>query len=56
MPDLTFKPVRHDHARFMTRARKRRRFAAAYYALALKYQLARQMLKAYRNAAAPSTY
>lgn len=56
MPDLTFKPVRHDHARFMTRARKRRGFAEAYDALALEYQLARQMLKAYRNAAAPSTY
>jgi DNA-binding XRE family transcriptional regulator len=46
MPELTFKPVRHDHERFMTRARKRRGFAEAYDALALEYQLAGQMLKA----------
>ncbi len=55
MSDLTFKPVRHDHARFMNKARKRRGFAEAYDALALEYQLARRILNAYRNAAAPST-
>lgn len=56
MPELTFEPVRHDHERFMTKARRRRGFAEAHDALAFDYQLARQMLKAYRNAAAPSTH
>lgn len=46
MPDLKFKPVRHDHKEFLAKAGKRKGFAKEYEALALEYQLASQMLKA----------
>lgn len=46
MPDLKYKPVRHDHAKFLARAKRRRGFTEAYEALALEYTLADQMLKA----------
>lgn len=40
------KPVRHSHKDFLATAEVREGFAKAYDALALKYQLANQMLKA----------
>ena len=46
MAELKYKPVPHDHAAFMARARARKRFARAYEALELEYQVAGQMLKA----------
>lgn len=46
MPELTFKPVRHNHKEFLARAVKRQGFAPAYDALAIEYQLANQMLRA----------
>ena len=46
MPDLKYKPVRHDHAKFLARAKRRPGFTEAYEALALEYTLADQMLKA----------
>lgn len=46
MPDLKFKPVRHNHKEFLAKAAKRRGFSKEYEALALEYQVASQMLKA----------
>jgi DNA-binding XRE family transcriptional regulator len=46
MANLNYKPVAHDHERFLARASKRKGFAEAYEALELEYQLASQMLKA----------
>ena len=46
MADLEPKPVRHDHAAFLAEARKREGFDEEYEALALEYELARQMLRA----------
>lgn len=46
MADLKFKPVAHDHAAFLTKAKRREGFGEAYDALALEYALANQMLKA----------
>ncbi len=46
MADLKCKPVPHDHAAFLAKARERKGFAAAYESLELEYQLAAQMLKA----------
>ena len=46
MPDLKHKPVAHDHAAFVAKARARKGFDEAYEALALEYELASQMLKA----------
>ena|SRR6187402_579222 len=46
MAELKYKPVPHDHAAFLKRARARKGFAQAYDALELEYELARQMLKA----------
>jgi len=46
MADLTFKPVRHDHAEFIAKAKQREGFAEAYDGLELEYALANQMLKA----------
>ena len=46
MADVKYKPVRHDHARFLAKARQRPGFSEAYEALALEYALADQMLKA----------
>jgi len=46
MADLKFKPVRHDHRQFLARARKRKKFARAYEALGLEYDLAGELLKA----------
>jgi DNA-binding XRE family transcriptional regulator len=46
MAELKYKPVPHDHKAFLAKAGARRGFTAAYDALALEYQVARQMLKA----------
>jgi DNA-binding XRE family transcriptional regulator len=44
--ELKYQPVRHDHAAFVAKARQRKGFGEAYDALALEYQIARQMLAA----------
>ncbi len=46
MADLKFKPVRHNQAEFLAKAKQRAGFAEAYEALELEYALAGQMLKA----------
>jgi DNA-binding XRE family transcriptional regulator len=46
MPELKFKPVRHSHKEFLTKAATHKGFIEAYDALALEYQVANQMLKA----------
>jgi DNA-binding XRE family transcriptional regulator len=46
MAELKYKPVPHDHKAFLAKAGARRGFTAAYDALKLEYQVARQMLKA----------
>ncbi len=46
MAELKFKPVRHSHKEFLSKAAAREGFAEAYDALALEYQVANQMLKA----------
>lgn len=43
MAELTYQPIRHDHAAFLKKARKRRGFKAAYDALAVKYAVASEM-------------
>ena len=46
MVNIEYKPVRHDHAAFLKKAKKRRGFAAAYDALAVEYSVAKEMLAA----------
>lgn len=46
MDDLEYKPVKHDHKRFMEIARQKEGFQEAYDALELEYQIASQMLRA----------
>jgi DNA-binding XRE family transcriptional regulator len=46
MAELKYTPVPHDHKAFLAKARKRKGFSEAYEALALEYELAKQMLKA----------
>lgn len=46
MADLKYKPVRHDHAEFLAKAKQRPGFAEAYDSLELEYVLAGQMLEA----------
>lgn len=46
MADLKYKPVRHNHAEFLAKARRRPGFTEAYDSLELEYALAGQMLKA----------
>ena len=46
MAETKYRPVRHDHAAFLKRARKRRGFQAAYKALAVEYAVANEMLAA----------
>jgi DNA-binding XRE family transcriptional regulator len=46
MPELEFKPISHEHTEFLGRAAKCEGFTEAYEALALEYELARQMLSA----------
>jgi len=46
MADLKYKPVRHNHAEFLAKAKQRPGFDEAYESLELEYALASQMLKA----------
>jgi DNA-binding XRE family transcriptional regulator len=46
MADLKYKPVPHDHRKFMEKARARKGFAEAYDALELEYQVVNQMVEA----------
>jgi DNA-binding XRE family transcriptional regulator len=45
LAELKCKPVRHDHARFLAKAKQRPGFAEAYESIELKYALASQLLK-----------
>lgn len=46
MANLKHKPVPHNHAEFLAKAKKRNGFSAAYAALDLEYRVVSQMLKA----------
>ncbi len=46
MANLKHKPVPHNHAEFLAKAKKRSGFSAAYAALDLEYRVVSQMLKA----------
>lgn len=46
MAELKYKPVRHNHAAFLAKAKQRPGFTEAYESLELEYALASQMLKA----------
>ena len=46
MNELKYQPVSHRHKKFLEKARAKKGFDEAYEALALEYQLAREMLKA----------
>lgn len=46
MSNLKHKPVPHDHAAFLRKARRRRGFQVAYDALAVEYAIANEMLAA----------
>ena len=46
MTETKYKPVPHDHAAFLRKAKKRRGFQAAYQELAIEYAVAREMLAA----------
>lgn len=46
MDNDEFKPVRHNHKEFLSRASKRRGFSEAYNALDAEYRLIDEMLKA----------
>src|SRR5437899_3013106 len=46
MDSLKYKPVPHDHKKFLSRASKLRGFKESYDALSLEYQLINEMLKA----------
>src|SRR5256714_5887910 len=46
MDSIKYKPVPHDHEKFLARASKRKGFKEAYAALSLEYQLIGEMLKA----------
>jgi len=46
MPDLKYKPVSHDHEKFLKKARKREGFSQAYDGLEEEYTLVREMLSA----------
>jgi transcriptional regulator with XRE-family HTH domain len=46
MAELKHKPVPHDHATFLARARTKKGFSQAYDALAPEYEVTAQLLKA----------
>lgn len=46
MADLKYKPVRHDHAAFLAKAKTRKGFAEEYQGLELEYEVANQLLRA----------
>ncbi len=46
MDNEKFKPIRHNHKEFLSRAEKRKGFTEAYNALDAEYRLIDEMLKA----------
>ena len=46
MPELKYKPVRHDHDAFLKKAKKRAGFRKAYEALETEYVLVNERLSA----------
>ncbi|HKX39650.1 MAG TPA: helix-turn-helix transcriptional regulator [Burkholderiaceae bacterium] len=46
MAELKYRPVAHVHEAFLAKAKARKGFDEAYDALALEYEVARQMLNA----------
>ncbi|MCZ7560449.1 MAG: helix-turn-helix domain-containing protein [Burkholderiaceae bacterium] len=46
MADLKYSPVKHDHQRFLAKARARKGFSEAYDALEFEYRVADQLLEA----------
>ena len=46
MPEIKYKPIKHDHAAFLRRAKRRAGFQEAYDALAVEYAIAGEMLAA----------
>jgi DNA-binding XRE family transcriptional regulator len=46
MTELKYKPVLHDHEKFLSKARARKGFAEGHDALEPEYRLAQQLLKA----------
>jgi DNA-binding XRE family transcriptional regulator len=46
MAELKYQPVPHQHKKFLEKASAKKGFDDAYQALALEYQLAKEMLKA----------
>jgi predicted transcriptional regulator len=46
MPDSKYSPVKHHHASFLSKARKKAEFAEVYDALSLEYAVVDQLLKA----------
>jgi len=46
MTELKYTPAKHDHRKFLERARARKGFSGAYDALELEYQVADQLLEA----------
>ncbi len=46
MAELKYKPVRHDHAAFLEKAKSRKGFSEEYRALELEYAVANQLLRA----------
>ncbi len=46
MSELDYKPISHDHEKFLKKALKRKEFRETYEGLAEEYALAREMLEA----------
>lgn len=46
MPEIEYKPVRHDHDAFLEKALERKGFAEAYEGLEDEYKLARELIAA----------
>lgn len=46
MPEIKYRPVEHDHRRFVEKAMQREGFKEAYESVRLEYSLAREMLAA----------
>jgi DNA-binding XRE family transcriptional regulator len=46
MPDLKYKPVKHDHEKFLEKARRRKGFEEAYDSLEGEYAIIRELISA----------
>lgn len=44
MTETKYKPIRHDHAAFLRKAKRRSGFREAYRARAVEYEVASEML------------